>query len=122
MWMLLFLFFVQANPNPCQGSPALTQSPSLIVQVVDPMWLPVPGAEVKVKPLHGDAQSKSSRRETDQDGYAKFVVPGDADYSIEVKSYAFKRERMEDMHLLKTAVSPAYVQLRLRLSDPVTVY
>jgi hypothetical protein len=85
------------------------------------MWLPVPGAEVTVKPLDGDAQSKSSRTRTDTDGYAKFVVPGDADYSIEVKSYAFKRERMENMHLLKTA-GPAYVQLRLRLSDPVTVY
>lgn len=122
MWMLLFLF-LQANPNPCQGSRAPTQSPSLIVQVVDPAWLPVPGAKVTVKPLHGDAQSKSNRTDTDKDGYAKFVVPGDADYSIEVKSHGFKPERMENMHLLKTAVSPAYVELRLRLSDPgVTVY
>jgi hypothetical protein len=122
MWMLLFLF-LQANPNPCQGLPTPIQSPSLIVQVVDPTWLAVPGAEVTVKPLRGDAQLKSNRTETDKDGYAKFVVQGDADYSIEVKSYGFKRERMENMHLFKPSVSPAYVQLRLRLSDPgVTVY
>lgn len=122
MWMLLFLF-LQANPNPCQASPAVPQSPSLVVQVVDPTWLPVPGAEVTVKPLHGDAQSKSNRTETDKDGYAKFLVPGDADYSIEVKSYGFKRERMKNMHLFKPSSSPAYVQLRLRLSGPfITVY
>src|ERR1700720_2611378 len=80
MWMFLFLFFMQANPNPCQSSPVLTQSPSLIVQVVDPMWLPVPGAEVTVKPLRGDTQLKSNRTETDKDGYARFFVPSDADY------------------------------------------
>jgi len=85
MWMLLFLFFMQANPNPCQAPPPQTQSPSLIAQVVDPNWLPIPGAEVTVKPLRGDTQPKSNRAETNKDGYAKFFVPGDADYAIEVR-------------------------------------
>ncbi len=69
-----------------------------------------------VKPLHGDAQSKSNRAETDKDGYAKFPVQGDADYSINVELYGFKRERMENFHLFKPSGSPAYVQFRLRLS------
>jgi hypothetical protein len=125
MWMFLFLFFMQANPNPCQGSPALTQSPSLIVQVVDPVWLPVPGAEVTLKPLRGDTQLKANGTETDKDGYAKFFVPSDADYSIEVKLYGFKRERLKCVHVFKTSGSsaPAYVQLKLSLSGPgTTVY
>ena len=125
MWMFLFLFFMQATPNPCQSSPALTQSPSLIVQVVDPVWLPVPGAEVTVKPLRRDTQLKSNRTETDKDGYARFLVPTDADYSIEVNLYGFKRERLKCVHLFKTSGSsaPAYVQLKLSLSGPgTTVY
>jgi hypothetical protein len=123
MWVFLFLLFIQANSNPCPPSPAQTQSPSLIVQVVDPVWLPVPGAEVTLKPLSTGA--KSNRTETDKDGYARFSVPGDADYSIEAKLYGFKRERLKRVHLLKTSGSsaPAYVQLQLRLSGPgTTVY
>jgi len=123
MWMFLFLFFIQANSNPCP--PPAQSPPSLIVQVVDPVWLPVPGAEVSLKALPTGAKSKSMRTETDKDGYARFSVPGDADYSIEVKLYGFKRERLKRVHLLKTSGSsaPAYVQLQLRLSGPgTTVY
>lgn len=126
MWILLFfLLAIQANPNPCQASPAQTQSPSLIVQVVDPGWLPIPGAKVTVKLLNGKGQSKSSTAYTDKDGYANFDVRGDADYAIEAEHYGFKRERLSDMHLGETIIgplTPAYVQLKLRLSGPfVTV-
>ena len=76
-WFCFFL--LQAGPNSCQDSPAQTQSPSLIVQVVDPGWLPIPGAEVMLKHLRSDAKTKSDRKETDKDGYAKFFAPGDAD-------------------------------------------
>lgn len=116
MWMLLLLCFVQANPSPCQTSPPITQAPSLIIQVVDPSWLPVPGAKVTVKLLHGDAQSKSSRAYTDKDGYAKFPIQGDADYAIDVELYGFKHERMGNFHLFEPSGSPAYVQFRLRFS------
>ena len=53
----------------------------IIVQVVDPAWLPTSGAEVTLKPLRAGAQSNRTR--TDKDGYAKFLVPGDSDYAIE---------------------------------------
>jgi hypothetical protein len=125
MWILFFLFLMQANPNPCQAPPGQTQSPSLIVQVVDPDWLPIPGAEVTLKPLLADAQLKSNRTRTDKEGYSKFLVPGDADYAIEVELYGFKREHLKCVHLLKSSDPPvpAYVQLKLRLSGPgTTVY
>ncbi|MFZ0978664.1 MAG: carboxypeptidase-like regulatory domain-containing protein [Candidatus Acidiferrales bacterium] len=123
MWVLLFLFLLQTNPNPCEALPAQAQSPSLIVQVVDPDWLPVPGAQVTVEPLASDQKTKSSRTETDKDGYAKFSVSGDADYAIHVELYGFKRESLEHVHLFKTSSSsvPAYVQLKLRLSGPGTM-
>jgi hypothetical protein len=125
MWMFLFLFLFQTGPNPCHDSPAQKQSPSLIVQVVDPGWLPIPGAEVELKPLRGDAKTKSDRKETDKDGYAKFFAPGDADYDIEVEVYGFKRGRLNRVHLFKPSgsSSTAYVQLKMSLSGPgTTVY
>jgi hypothetical protein len=125
MWLLLFLLLVQANANPCPAPPAHTQPPSLNVQVVDPNWEPIPGAQVMVKRLGEDAQLKSYRSETDKDGYAKFFVPSDADYGIEASSYGFKHGRVNHVHLFKASGSPtsAYVQLRLRLSEPgTTVY
>jgi hypothetical protein len=125
MWMFLFLLFFQTGPNPCQDSPTQTQPPSLIVQVVDPEWLPIPGAEVTIKPPGGDAQTKSDRKATDKDGYAKFFAPGDADYAVEAEKYGFKRARLNRVHLLKPSGSfpTAYVQLKMSLSGPgTTVY
>jgi hypothetical protein len=125
MWMFLFLFLFQTGPNPCQDSPAQMQSPSLIVQIVDPGWLPIPRAEVMLKTLRGDAKTKSDRKETDKDGYAKFFAPGDAYYDIEVEAYGFKRGRLNHVHLRKPSGSSStvYVQLKMSLSGPgTTVY
>jgi hypothetical protein len=125
MWMLLFLSFFQTGSNPCQDSPAQTQPPSLIVQVVDPDWLPIAGAEVTIKPLREDAQTKSDRKKTGKDGYAKFFAPGDADYGIEVEMYGFKRGRLNHVHLFKPSGSSSAVsvQLKMSLSGPgTTVY
>lgn len=125
MWMLLFLLAIQANLNPCQASSVQTQSPSLVVQVVDPNWLPTPGVKVTVKPLDGDGQLKLNPAYADKNGYASFQVRGNADYAIEADQYGFKPGRVSNVHLFKTSGSPtpAYVQLKLRLSGPaVRVY
>ena len=125
MWLLLYFFLVQANANPCPTSPAQTQPPSLIVQVVDPNWVPIPGAQVMIKRLGEDTPLKSYRSETDKDGYAKFIVPNDTDYDIEASLYGFQRGRVNHVHLFKASSSSTspYVQLRLRLSGPgTTVY
>jgi hypothetical protein len=78
-----------------------------------------------LKPLRGDAKTKSDRKETDKDGYAKFFAPGDADYDIAVEAYGFKRGRLNHVHLFKpsSSSSTAYVQLKMSLSGPgTTVY
>ena len=125
MWLSLFLFFIHLNPNACPASPPQDQLPSLVVQVVDPNWLPTPGAKVIVKPLDRNTQLEPGHAETDKDGFASFILPRDAEYAIEVELYGFKRERVRPVHLFKARGSSdtAYVQVRLRLSGRgTTVY
>jgi hypothetical protein len=92
----------------------------LIVQVVDPNWDPLSGAEVMVKPLSAKKESVLIR--TEKDGYAQFWVEADNDYAIEAKLPGFKVKRLGHMRLFKrTATTPtAYVQLQLQLSGPMT--
>jgi hypothetical protein len=120
--LLLFLIFA-AGPTLYQCPPAPTAPPALTVQIVDPAWMPVPGAEVSVKPL--DAKSQSYTKRTDKDGCVKFFDLPAADYSIEAKLRGFKIERLKRLHLLtRTDTFPTpYVQLQLHLSgSPTTVY
>ena len=103
----------------------LKLSGRLIVQVVDPVWLPVPAAEITFNRCTRTRKSKSNRTKTDENGYAKFFVPGDADYAIDVELYRFKPGRLKSVHLFDTSSSPdpRYVQIKLRLSGPgTTVY
>ncbi len=122
MCMLLLLLFFGASPILAHGSPVPTGPPSLIVQVVDPGWIPIRGAEVTVKPLSGNAQSSVKR--TDKEGYVKFFVPSESDYSIAVKVPGFKNERLKRLHLFKPSgeFPTAYVQLQMHLSAGVTIY
>jgi hypothetical protein len=115
MWLVMLLLF--ASP---QSLPTTTKSPSLIVQLVDPNWDPLPGAEVTVKPL--SARKESLVVHTDNDGYAKFSIEDDKDYAIEAKLPGFKTKRLEHMHLFKRAATTptAYVQFQLQLSGPMT--
>jgi hypothetical protein len=108
---------------PQAAVPDVTSPPSLVVQVVDPTWDPLPGIEVTVKPISGKV--KSSVGHTDKDGYAKFCIEGDQDYEIDAKWPGFKTKRLKRMHLFKpTATSPtAYIQLQLKLAGPfITIY
>lgn len=52
-----------------------------MVQVVDPVWIPLPEADVSVKPSSAKGDSKSAH--TDANGYAKFWVVTGVDYTIE---------------------------------------
>jgi hypothetical protein len=115
MWLIALLLLVSP-----QAVPTTTKPPSLIVQLVDPTWDPLPGADVTVKPLSGKVESSVAH--TDKDGYAKFWVAGDNDYAIEAKLTGFKTKRLKHVHLFKpTATSPtAYIQLQLKLSGPTT--
>ena len=115
MWLVILLFLA-----PHQTLPTATKLPSLIVQLVDPTWDPLPGAEVTVRLLSRKVEPRVAH--TDKDGYAKFWVDGDKDYAIEARLPGFKSKRLKRGHLFKpTTTSPtAYVQLQLKLSGPTT--
>ncbi len=115
MWLAILLFFA-----PQQAVPAATKPPSLIVQLVDPGRAPLPGVEVTVKPLSGKAKSKVAN--TDKDGYAKFWIEADKDYSVEAKLPGFKSKPLRRVHLPNpTTTSPtAHIQVQLKPSGPAT--
>lgn len=118
MWLVLL--FLLASP---QVMPPPAERPTLVVQVVDPDWLPISGAEVTINLLSGKRQRTVLR--ADKDGYARFPIELDKDYSIEAKLPGFKTARVKPFHLFPvTGENPtAYIQLRLKIdmSKAVTV-
>lgn len=104
---LLILAFGQANPARPQGPP------TLIVQVVDPIWLPVPGIQVAVIGAGPGGERKVGR--TSQQGFADFWVARGAAYSIEVHHPSYRKKHI-DVRLGKSDASPtAYVQVQFEL-------
>ncbi len=90
--------------------------PALIVQVVDPLWLPMPGIPVAVIPAASGAEQRVGR--TGQKGFTEFWLPRGAEYSVEVHSRGFKKKRIEHVRIGKSTVSPtAYVQVQLEPRD-----
>lgn len=117
MWILLFLLFSQAIQTPCT-SPTPTGTPSLIVQVVDPNYLPVPGAAVTVTEVERAVKASSAR--TEEDGYVKFFDLKDSDYMVEAKISGFKSARVKLLGFHNPAHKPqtAYVQFVMKFSGP----
>ena len=115
MWMLIALL-LQATSSPCAGAaPARTDPPTVVVQVVDPGWMPLPGIEVVL------TRKKGAREvtRTSNDGDAKFWVAQGAEYSVEVKSPGFKTVKMKTVEIGRsTPFATAHVQVRLKITGP----
>ncbi len=91
--------------------------PALVVQVVDPLWLPMPGIHVTVTQAAPGTESRVAR--TGRQGFAEFWLPRGAEYSIEVHHPSFRKKRIEHVRIGKSEVSPtAYVQLQFELREP----
>jgi len=133
MWLiaLLLLFSPQvaSDSNPCgrTSTPKPTEPPFLVVKVVDPSWLPLPGAEVTVSIRSVTGKKESKVAYTTDDGDAKFWIPGDpgdADYTIEANYGGFKAKRRKGVHLgTHSSSSPtAYVHIQLPAGPSIIVY
>jgi hypothetical protein len=57
--------------------------PTLVVQVVDPVWIPLPDSDVTVKPANGNGKGSAKSAHADENGYAKFWVDTGVEYTIE---------------------------------------
>jgi hypothetical protein len=91
--------------------------PTLNVEVVDPVWIPLPDSEVTVKPTHGGS-SKSAH--ADDNGNAKFWLETGVAYTIEVKSQGFNKKTVKHVFIAKPkpASPTARVQVKLEPSGP----
>ena len=77
--------------------------PTLVIQVVDPNWLPIFGVEVKVNRLSGNPQLTPNR--TNKDGNAVFYAPVDGEYTVEANLTGFKNVRLKHLHLFNPSAS-----------------
>ena len=92
--------------------------PTLIVQVVDPVWIPLPDSEVTVRPANGKGSPKSEH--ADDNGYAKFWVETGIEYTIEAKTHGFNKKTLKHVFIAKPKPSSptAHVQIKLQPTGP----
>ena len=92
--------------------------PTLIVQVVDPVGIPLPNSEVTVKPAGGKGPSRSAH--ADDNGYAKFWVETGIEYTIEAKTHGFNEKTLKHVLIAKPIPSSptAHVQIKLQPTKP----
>jgi hypothetical protein len=114
MWLLLGLLLQTAAPATQAPSPP-PDPPALVVQAVDPMWLPIPGIRVLVRSRDGGVDRWV---QTNRLGFAEFSVPRDAEYEIEASHPGFKTAHLKRVRIgrLVQGTPTAYVQLRLERS------
>jgi hypothetical protein len=116
--MLTILLFVLGLGNGTTPAQPTTDEgpPTLIVQVVDPVYIPLPESEVTVRPGLGQASSKSEH--VDQNGYAKFWVEPGKQYVIEAQSPGFKKKLVKvSIGQPKPATPTAHVQIMLKPNE-----
>jgi hypothetical protein len=101
--------------------PPATSKPTLVVQLVDPGWTPVPRVKLQVTPAKSCKPKAVSSGEpvfavTDQDGFARFDVPDDANYILQVSKESGFLPTPKCVHIFRraTALPTAYVQIQAR--------
>lgn len=124
--LTVFLFLLSLGTLGTTGQPAAMPvpgtedgPPTLIVEVVDPVWIPLPYSEVTVKPVSGGA-SKSAH--ADENGNAKFWVETGVTYTIEAKADNFNPKTLKHVFIAKPKPSAptAHVQIKLEPKGPFT--
>jgi hypothetical protein len=117
MATLLFLL-LQAAAQPCIPESSPVDAPSLVVQAVDTLWLPLPGMEVTIT-ASADSRAKH-KGVTMSDGFAKFWLPRGAEYTVEVVSPGFEKKRVKDVLIgrIWKYTPTSYVQVQLQVASP----
>jgi hypothetical protein len=117
MLIVLLLFLGLGSTSPPMPT-AEEGPPTLIVEVVDPAWIPLPDSEVTVKPASGKGPSKSAH--ADDNGYARFWVETGVAYTIEAKTQGFNKTTLKHVFIAKPKPSlpTAHVQIKLNPTGP----
>jgi hypothetical protein len=117
--MLTVLLFFLGLGTPSRATPVSEEGPpTLIVEVVDPVWIPLPDSEVTVKPASGKGSARSAH--ADDNGYAKFWVATGVEYTIEAKTRGFNKKTLRHVFIAKPKPSSptAHVQIKLQPTGP----
>ena len=115
--LTILLFVLGLGHGPTPRFPSTDEGPpTLIVQVVDPAYIPLPESKVTVKPIPGKGPAKSAH--VDQNGYAKFWLEPARQYLIEAESLNFKKRSLKvPIGQPKAANPTAHVQIMLKPSE-----
>lgn len=115
--LTVFLLVFSLSRATTPAHPAADDGPpTLIVQVVDPVLIPLPASDVTVKPASGKGSSKSSH--VDENGFAKFWLEPSTKYVIEAKSPGFNSKSQKvSIGQPKAAKPTAHVQIKLKPNE-----
>ena len=117
---LLMLMVGSARPADC--GPTKAGAPTtLVVQVVDELWLPLPGATVSAR-LQSDGTG-CVKAVADVEGNARLAVPKQGTYTIESSMVGFKTKRLKGVGVdADVSKSVPHVQMKLKVaSSDVTI-
>ena len=114
MWLIILaqLAAQPCTPKPVPCTPARQPCiPNLVVEIVDPLRLPLPGATVKAKARSNKEVGKVTA--SGGDGLARFCVAGGAEYEIRVDLPGFKKMRVRSQ--VVPTPNESTVALRMRV-------
>jgi hypothetical protein len=119
-WLSLAVIGMLASPRPRQDCVATSALPAtLVAQVVDELWLPLPGARVTI---HEHGKTLSICATADAAGFVRFSVTKAGTYDVEATMVGFKTARIKkvgvDAHPDK---SVPHVQIKLKVAAPKDV-
>ncbi len=91
-------------------------TPTLVVQVVDESWLPLPGAVVTAR-LRGGSRGKCMTGAADMDGMVPLNPSRPGLYDLEASLLGFKLKRVRGIRVAADSTTPVpRVQIRLKLA------
>jgi hypothetical protein len=107
-----------ASPVPAQDCVATGAVPvTLVAQVVDELWLPLPGARVTIHE-HGKTPS-SACATADAAGFVRFSVTKPGTYDVEATMIGFKPARIKKVGVdADPDKSIPHVQVKLKVAAP----
>lgn len=113
--VLLLLLAGSATASECASTKAGAPA-TLVVQVVDELWLPLPGAVVSAR-LQGEG-TECVKAFADAEGIARLAAPKQGPYTIEAKMVGFKTKRVKAVRAdTDASKSVPHVQIKLKIAS-----
>ena len=113
--VLLLLLAGSATPSECAATKAGVPA-TVVVQVVDELWLPLPGAVVSAR-LQGEG-TQCVKAFADAEGIARLTAPKQGAYTIEATMVGFKTKRVKAVQVdADSSKSVPHVQIKLKIAS-----